>query len=202
MNKNKCAPSVAACVLLSAVFALSSPGVGAAEKSGSSIQIQQGIVIAAEATNLQSAAGKGAALGGAVGYYTAKDKSRSKRWRNSAIGAAAGGGATRAAEGNLDGMAYTVQTASGGVIRIVSDQTQISVGDCVTVEQAGDGATNIRRSPPALCEVPADQLDADIQEDLVEEAADCLEAKRQMLDAQTDADMERALRKVQILCDM
>jgi hypothetical protein len=52
------------------------------------------------------------------------------------IGAGTGALIARGAQGNLDGMQYTVEIGPGSQIFIVTDQTQVRVGDCVTVEQA------------------------------------------------------------------
>ena len=56
-------------VALPIVFLLCTVPVSA-QRSGQSMSIQTGIVIAAQAVNLQSAAGRGAAVGGVVGLAT------------------------------------------------------------------------------------------------------------------------------------
>jgi hypothetical protein len=40
-----------------------------------------------------------------------------------------------------------------------------------------------------------------IVEELEEEAEECAEAKRQLLEAETDADIDRAVLRVQVLCE-
>jgi len=40
----------------------------------------------------------------------------------------------------------------------------------------------------------------DIQAELQEEAAECTVAKQGLIDAETDAQMELAVRKIQVLC--
>jgi outer membrane lipoprotein SlyB len=170
---------------------------------GQSMTIQTGQVIAAQAVNLQSRAGLGVVAGGILGYSTTSShRSSSRRARNTILGAAAGGIITGRAQGDLNGMEYTVELASGGRITVVTDQTEIKIGDCVNVEQAGGGTANVRRVSSALCEATASNtVDADIQQRMSESADMCLAAKERLVDAETDAQIEAAIRRVNILCD-
>ena len=171
-----------------------------AQRSGQSMSIQTGTVVGAQAVNLQSEAGRGAAVGGIVGYATtSSSKSSSRRARNTILGAAAGSAIAGRAQGSLDGMQYTVEVAPGNRIVVVTDQREVRVGDCVNVEQAGSGTANVRRVSSALCEVAS--VDEDIQDELEEDADLCLQAKERLLDAESDAQIEAAIRRVQILCD-
>jgi hypothetical protein len=137
-------------------FVLSSiclSGNALAQRAGQSMSVQTGVVVAAQAVNLQSAAGRGAAVGGVVGLAaTSSNRSTSRRLRNTAIGAGTGALIARGAQGNLDGMQYTVETGPGSRITVITDQTEVRVGDCVNVEQAGSGTANVRRVSDALCE--------------------------------------------------
>ena len=174
-----------------------------AQRAGQSMTIQTGQVIAAQAVNLQSRAGRGVVAGGILGYATTSShRSSSRRARNTILGAAAGGIIAGRAQGDLNGMEYTVGLASGGRITVVTDQTEIKIGDCVNVEQAGSGTANVRRVSSALCEAAASNaVDADIQQRLSESADMCLAAKERLLDAETDTQIEAAIRRVNILCD-
>src|SRR5690606_30538209 len=151
-----------------------------AQRSGENVTIQHGIVIEASSVDLEAAAGGGAAMGGLAGYALSGGRSSSRRARNAILGTAIGA-ATASATQQQRGMQYTVQTGSG-LIMVVSDQREIAIGDCVSVENAGSGAMNIRRASSALCE-SADPLGAAAQENLQEEAADCLSAKDAVLSA-------------------
>jgi hypothetical protein len=175
----------------------------AAQRAGQSMSIQTGVVIAAQAVNLQSAAGRGAAVGGVVGLATtSSNRSTSRRIRNTAIGAGTGALIARGAEGNLDGMQYTVEIGPGNHIVVVTDQTQVRVGDCVTVEQAGSGTTNVRRVSDALCEAAfAGGVEEDLNAYMQYEADMCLNAKERLMEAETDEAFEVAMRRVQFLCD-
>ena len=174
-----------------------------AQRAGQSMTVQTGVVVAAQAVNLQSAAGRGAAVGGVVGLATtSSNRSTSRRIRNTAIGAGTGALIARGAQGNLDGMQYTVETGPGSQVVVVTDQTQVRVGDCVTVEQAGRGTTNVRRVSDSLCETAfAGGLDEELNTYLQYEADMCLQAKQRLMEAETDEAFEVAMRRVNFLCD-
>jgi outer membrane lipoprotein SlyB len=167
------------------------------------MSVQTGIVVGAEAVNLQSAAGRGAAVGGIVGYATTSSRQgSSRRARNTLLGAAAGGAIARRAQGDLNGMQYTVQVGPGSQIAVVTDQTEVRVGDCVNVEQAGSGTANVRRVSPALCDAAfGNAVDEDISAEYGRLADMCLESKERMMEAETDEAFEIAVRRVKILCD-
>ena len=85
--------------------------------------------------------------------------------------------------------------------QIATEQTEIRVDDCVYVEQSG-GSANIRRAPASAC-APAGQAvmqDSAIQAEMQEEAAECVAAKQELIDAETDEATDRAIMKVQLLC--
>ncbi len=178
-------------------------GLASAQRSGQSMSIQTGIVIATQAVNLQSAAGRGALVGGVVGYATTSSRqSSSRRARNTAIGAGTGALIARRAQGSLDGMQYTIETGPGSRIVVVTDQTQIRVGDCVNVEQAGSGTANVRRVSESLCDAVFDkQVDEELQAYMTREADACLQAKDRMMDAESDDAFEVAMRRVNFFCD-
>jgi outer membrane lipoprotein SlyB len=173
------------------------------QRAGASMTIQTGRVVGARAVDLQSQAGRGVAVGGILGYAaTSSRQSSSRRARNTILGAAAGGLIASRAEGSLTGMEYTVEIGPGATIQVVTDQTEIKVGDCVNVEQAGRGTANVRRVSEALCEaVDVAAVDADIRAEMNKSANMCLAAKERLLDAETDAQIEAAVRRVKILCD-
>ncbi len=174
-----------------------------AQRSGQSMSIQTGIVVATQAVNLQSAAGRGALVGGVVGYATTSSRqSSSRRARNTAIGAGTGALIARRAQGSLDGMQYTIETGPGSRIVVVTDQTQIRVGDCVNVEQAGSGTANVRRVSESLCDAVFDnQVDEELQTYMNREADACLQAKDRLMETESDDAFEVALRRVNFFCN-
>ena len=172
-----------------------------AQKSGHSATITIGTVVSTERVNLQSDAAKTAVLGGVIGYHaTSNSKSKSRKRKNAALGAAALGGATRLGEGDLSGTLYTVRMQDGSEMRVVSDQNQVVPGDCVTVEQVRDNA-NIRRADPVLCEPETRQVMGDLEPELQEEAEECYAAKQELLNAESDDQASLAARKISILCN-
>ena len=178
---------------------LSSPLM--AQKSGQSIQIQYGIVVASKYVQEQSKAGRGALVGGAIGLYAGKGKSSGTKFRRTAAGAAVGGAASSAAQGSREAREYQVRTLTGITV-ILADQTQIAVDDCVIIETPNKGNANIRRVAYTYCDPASADVVAELQDEMLEEAEECVAAKRELAAADTDAGVDRALRKISILCDM
>jgi len=172
-----------------------------AQKSGQSIQIQYGIVVASKYVQEQSKAGRGALVGGAIGLYAGKGKSSGTKFRRTAAGAAVGGAASSAAQGSREAREYQVRTLTGVTV-ILSDQTQIAVDDCVIIETPNKGNANIRRVAYTYCDPASADVVAELQDEMLEEAEECVAAKRELAAADTDAAVDRALRKISILCDM
>ena len=94
-----------------------------------------------------------------------------------------------------------MELAGGGSAQVVTDQNEIRVGDCVSVEQASNGAVNIRRASSSLCIADDEPLPEDLVEEISQDAAVCMAARDQLLAAQSDAEIERAAMKVNILCN-
>ena len=185
---------IAGCLLLATQHAL-------AQRAGQSATVRTGTVTAMKSVDLNDGnAVKGMLVGGAFGAaLTRSSKSSGRRDRNAALGAVLGGAA--AASKTRPGRVYTVTTNEGTAIQIATEQTEIRVDDCVFVEESG-GTANIRRAPATACD-PASQdvmQDAAIIEEMQEEASECAAAKQELVDADSDAAIDRAVRKVQLLC--
>jgi len=177
-------------------------GAGAveAQKKGQSAKIQHGVVVGMEAVDLSdSKATQGALLGGAIAYGSSSGRSGYKRRRNTAIGALVGAAAGSAASTKQMGMLYTVAVA-GGAIKVVTDQTEIHMDDCVVVEETGQGA-NIRRVDAEVCYPENAGLVDALEGEFQEEAAECAAAKAEVAAAKTDEALDLALRKMSILCN-
>ena len=188
------------CLCLSLALA-SLPPASFAQRKGASVTIQTGIVTQGQRVNLDSAAPAGAVVGGIAGYASARGKSSSKKARNAIIGSALGGGVAAAAQGSTAGMAYMVDLGPAGSIQVVTDQTEIRVGDCVSVERSGSGAVNIRRASMSLCQADDAGIEEDIVSEMTQDAEACLAAREQLLNAEDDATIDRAALKVNILCN-
>ena len=187
--------------LLIIVLAFVVASTALAQRAGQSVTVRTGIVTAMKSVDLNDGnAVAGALVGGAFGAaLTRSSKSSGRRDRNAAIGAVLGGAA--AASKSTRGRIYTVTTSDGTMIQIATEQTEIRVDDCVYVEQGG-GAANIRRAPATACEPESQQVmnDPAIVEELQEEANECAAAKQELVDADSDQAVDRAVRKVQLLC--
>ena len=110
-------------------------------------------------------------------------------------------GGAAAASKTRPGRVYTVTTNEGTMIQIATEQTEIRVDDCVFVEEAG-GTANIRRAPATACEPASQEVmkDAAIVEEMREEASECAAAKQELINAESDEALDRAARKVKLLC--
>ena len=163
------------------------------------IQIDHGTVQRIDQVEVESQASKGAVIGGLSGLAYGWNKSGKARVGGAIGGAVAGALLTRLLEGSNKANAYTIILNNGRQEKIVTEQTDIRVGDCVSIE-VGTHA-NLRHVSSALCEpAKAHPLNSDIEVDRRNEAAECHEAKQQLLQAKSDADIEASSRKVRVLC--
>lgn len=184
---------VTACVMVFVTSAV-------AQRAGQMSSIRYGTVVGMQNINLDDGNRlAGALAGGAIGAVATRNSSANKRRNISAIAAVIG--ARAAASKKKPGRRYSVRTNEGTVIQITTEQTEIRVDDCVIIEESGSRA-NIRRTALSACDVASQQLmqTAEIQAELQEEAAECSAAKDGLLSAETDAQMELAVRKIEILC--
>lgn len=177
--------------------------VGCAAQShrvGQSATVQFGVVRNAEQITLDSDAARGALVGGTLGLATSRGGSTPRAVRNGIIGATAGGVVSAAAEGSRSGMSYTVDMVDGSSTRIVTDQREIHVGDCVAVERVRDTA-NIRRTSAHYCDNANEQAVKSVEDHARSDAVACEAAKQELVDAATDDAVGLAARKIELLCD-
>lgn len=171
-----------------------------AQRAGQSVSVQYGIVTGAQDVELKSGAvPAGAVVGGTIGLISASDKRSSKKVRNAVIGSAAGAALGRPGRGPRNGVVYSVQTGNAGMVEVVSDQREIRIGDCVAVEQVRDTA-NVRRVTPAYCDAANEQAVAAVEEVAHAEAEQCRQAKRLLVEAETQEAVELASLKIKLLC--
>ena len=172
-----------------------------AQRAGQAATVRYGTVTGMQIVDLNNAdALKGALVGGAFGAaLTKSSKSNSRRNRNAAIGAVMG--ASRGSKKNNEGRLYTVESNEGTMIQIATEQTEIRIDDCVIVEESG-GSANIRRTSISSCTPETQEVlqEPEMVEEAQEEAAECVAAKNELVNAETDDAMERAVRKIQVLC--
>ncbi len=138
----------------------------------------------------------GALRGGAVGYVIGKGSSPGKKRRGMLGGAAVGGViGSKAAGGSNTAYEYAVALASGERVAIVTEQGGIDAGDCVAVDRGA--SANIRRVSEVHCQTP----DGQPSPEHVVEAQQCEAAKAALLDAETSAALEAAVRRARRLCE-
>jgi hypothetical protein len=165
---------------------------------GQRTHVQFGSVTNVEQVNLQSDVPAGALIGGTIGLISSGGGRNAPR--NAILGAAVGAGATAAVQGNRTGIAYTVAMLDGSTIRIISDQSEIRVGDCVAIERAGE-TNNIRREHPAYCARQNQPAVQAIQEQSEAAAARCEAAKQELVNATTPEAVNLATTKINLLCN-
>lgn len=165
---------------------------------GQTTSVQFGTVTNVEQVNLQSDVPAGALVGGTLGLIAGGGGRNAPR--NAILGAAVGAGATAVAQGDRTGTAYTVRLLNGSTIRIITNQSEIRVGDCVAIERAGD-TNNIRREHPAYCASQNQQAVQAIQPQTQAIAAQCEAAKDELVKATTPEAVELATTKINLLCN-
>jgi len=140
----------------------------------------------------EGAQAAGTLIGGALGVASGSGQSRSNRALRG-IGGAAVGSRVAGAAGSSTGFEYTVLIGNQ-TTRIVTEQSGLRIGDCVSVERGQ--WNNIRLAPDERCDAAMTRA---APED-VGAAAACEQAKQQLLEANTDAEFDRAERRMRLLC--
>ncbi|HWK50194.1 MAG TPA: hypothetical protein VNR40_09925 [Steroidobacter sp.] len=161
---------------------------------GQSATVQFGVVQSAEEVTVGSKAAQGALLGGTIGVLAGGNAG------GAIAGAAVGGTAAAVAEGDRAATQYTVRMLDGSSTRIVSDQRQIKVDDCVAIERVGSSA-NIRRESAHYCDPANTEAVAQVSDAAQAEALQCETAKRDLAAAERQESLDLAIRKVELLCD-
>ncbi len=169
--------------------------------SAQSLSVEYGTVTSVRAaTNTSNTArNTGAVVGGLVGYRTGRNQSGSNRALRTVAGATAGGAIGNNVGNNSPNRQtneFSVRLVNGGTATVISDQTGVRAGDCVSVERGSSG--NMRRVGSVFCE-PGSNAAQMAPENRVEAQA-CQDA-RSALRTASDADFDRALTRVRAACD-
>jgi len=192
----------AVCVAVLAVAGCASSGGESRDNLNNTITIEYGTVTTVTPVKLKSNATRNATIGGLVGLLTQARGSGTERLVGAAIGAAVGGLATKAVEGDNMANSFAIDLAGGNTVKVVTEQKDIVVGDCVAVETGR--YTNLRRASPIQCNPPRNahpDIDPQISKYEKEEANACDQAKEELLQARGEADINALTRKVQVICD-
>jgi len=165
------------------------------------ISVSYGEVVGAEVVDLQSDVGRnatiGALVGGLIGLATGQNFASAAA--GAGLGAAGVGLSTRAAEGSQEAVAYVIRDEDGRQSKIVTEDKHLIVGDCVAVETGR--TANLRRVSQEMCGPRMDHsIESELRSMHQEEAQECDGAKQELLEAQSDADIDAAVKKVRVLC--
>ena len=171
-----------------------------AQRTGDSARVSVGVVEGKQRVELKSNTGRNALIGGAVGWALARNKSSGTQAAAALGGAALGGGGTSVAQGENTASQYTIRTSGGSAIQVITDQTEIVVGDCVLVEETSKSA-NVRRKDPSMCKPASREVMVQVEEELKEDATQCDAAKQRLFDAKTQEEVDVAKQVMEILCN-
>jgi outer membrane lipoprotein SlyB len=151
----------------------------------------------------------GALVGGALGVASGSGQSGSNRALRGVAGGFAGQQVGRIAS-QRQAFEYTI-LVGGSTITMVTDEAGMRVGDCVAVERGS--FNNLRLVADAKCSPPARAAQAPAaapaappaapratQAD-VNQANACVQAKNQLLKAETEQAFDFAERRVRLLCN-
>lgn len=165
---------------------------GAALAQASTVTYGRVTAVAQGTASTANAQSGGAVVGGALGLMSGSNQSASNQALRGLTGAAAGRrvGSMASTSPTFE---YTVLVDGTSTIRVVTEQAGKRVGDCVSVERGN--FNNIRLVDDARCERRAPPASA-----AVKEANACDQAKAALLKTETDADFDRAERRVRLLC--
>lgn len=120
------------------IVVLSAAPLVLGQNSMMTTQIYFGIIDQATPVELkQNNTGKGAAAGTAVGAL----RDSNNRERSVVAGAAIGAAVGKMSSKQAPGVEYVIRTGPNNFTTLVSNQTELRVGDCVSVQQSKDKTT-------------------------------------------------------------
>ena len=155
-----------------------------------SVTIQYGTVKSVVTVDKDAKHAGGALAGGMIGAMIGPRRHRGLRAvAGAGIGAAVQGSATSGTQ-----QQYNVDLKNGGTTIINTEQNDIRIGDCVSIEQGS--YANIRRASSVHCETKTQ-----VPQHHKSISKDCEKAKLELSNAQTDEAVTLAAKKVRILCE-
>ena len=173
-------------------------------RAGAAMSVQYGVVQSVQEVQASANTGGGAALGGLAGLAAAAGTggSRNQQLAGAAGGALLGGLIANQRAANQRLMQHTVRLNNGSSVAVVTEHQNIAVGDCVAVEQGRHA--NIRRVSSVMCNDLADTSRpayTSTHQANVREAEECEQAKREVLNAQTEEAIRLAHMRMRALCE-
>lgn len=162
------------------------------------IDVQYGTIENIQQVKMDASYKKDSLIGGALGLLAASTGSTGTQIAGAAAGA--GLGALVAKETAGTGQRYTIQLASGGDIAIVTEQQDLVVGDCVSVEQGKHA--NLRRVSSVMCSTdPSHPAYDAMHSSTKSDASECEQTKQQLVNAKTEQETDIAYKKMRALCE-
>lgn len=142
--------------------------------------------------------GAGALIGGALGLLATATHSGASQVAGAAAGAGLGALVARETAGSAE--KFTVRLVNNSTIDIVTENQDIQLGDCVSIEQ-GQHA-NIRRVSSVMCSTPSsDPAYNTMNTSAVQESAECHTAKQELLKATTTEQTDISYKKMRAFCE-
>ena len=199
MNK-----SIGIATIVGTSFVMTACETPGGARPGTAMNVQYGVVQSVQEVQAEANTGSGAALGGLAGLAVAAGTggSRNQQLAGAAGGALLGGLIANQRAANQRLMQHTVRLNSGASVAVVTDHHNIAVGDCVAFEQGRHA--NIRRVSPVMCNDLADTRQpayTPAHQANVREAEECEQAKREVLNAQTEEAIRLAHMRMRALCE-
>ena len=181
-------------VLCAAALFITSSSVAIAA-STSAVTINYGKVTGVQTVDKEASHAGGALAGGMLAAALAGPRHRGLKIATSAAaGAAVQGAATSGTTTQI-----TVKLVESGQVNITTEQQDFREGDCVMVEQ-GEHA-NIRRASSYHCEQGEKNRKSEPTENHTTMASYCQQAKNALAKADTDEEIDNAIKKVRVLCE-
>ena len=190
-------------------LALAVTMLAAAAAAAAQSSVNYGRITAVNTVASANTGAGGAVLGGTIGLVSGRNQSGSNQALRTGAGAFAGNRIARNT-GGAQAFEYTILQGDR-TVTMVTDEGGLRVGDCVAVERGAFNNLRLvddsRCSPPRAAPTAARPAAAAAAPtpvaappSAVREANACVQAKDQLLAAETDEAFDRAERRVRLLC--
>ena len=163
--------------------------------STSAVTINYGEVTSIQTVDKEASHAGGALAGGLLAAGLAGPRHRGLK----IAGSAAAGAAIQGAATSGTTTQITVKLVEGGQVDITTEQQDFREGDCVMVEQ-GEHA-NIRRASSYHCEQGEKAKKSEPTKNHTTMANYCQQAKSELAKAESDEAIDKAVKKVRVLCE-
>ena len=162
------------------------------------ISVQYGRIENIQQVAMAPSYGAGALIGGALGLLATATHSGASQVAATAAGAGLGALVAKETAGSAE--KFTVRLVNNSTIDIVTENQDIQLGDCVSVEQ-GQHA-NIRRVSSVMCTTPAsDPAYPTMNTSALQESSECQAAKQELLKATTTEQTDISYKKMRAFCE-